>query len=192
MIDVAAIHRATPSPVDLASLLGLEVGRQRLRDGVMVACPAHGERRPSCSLAERDGRILWRCHACGEGGDIFTLVAAVEGLDHRRAFPEVARRTAELLGVALEEPARSPRRATPRDPVVDLAQTVDRLGQEWLRGADLSGRTWPRADDVLVVAAASPEQFAEAMVVLVRLDLEQAARDDELERLADEYERATA
>lgn len=194
MIDVDAIHRAAAAlgPEGFADRLGLEVGRQRLRDGLLVCCPWHAERRPSCGITERDGRIVAYCHSCHEGGDAITLVAALEGLDHRREFRRVAERAAEILGVALEEelprPARRRRRV---DPAISLAVTIDRLAAEWLAGRDITRseqRPWPRPEDEAVLAGASPDEISEAFDDLRELDTMNAERDQELERLADEYE----
>jgi hypothetical protein len=196
VIDVDAIHRAASAlgPEGFAERLGLEIGRQRLREGVLVCCPVHAERRPSCSLAERDGRIVWHCHACHEGGDAITLVAALEGLDHRRKFRRVAERAAEILGVTLEGGPRPARRRRRADPAVSLAMTIDRLAGEWLSGRDITRteeRPWPRAEDERVIAAASHDEIAEAFADLRELDAMRAERHHELERLADEYEART-
>lgn len=56
----------------------------------IVSCPLHEDRTPSCSLDH--SRSLWRCHSCGEGGDIWTLIELKEGVGHRgaREFAETA------------------------------------------------------------------------------------------------------
>lgn len=45
----------------------------------MVLCPVHGERGPSCSVRLDVG--VWHCHACGKGGDAYTLIMEREGVD---------------------------------------------------------------------------------------------------------------
>jgi DNA primase len=42
---------------------------------------------------------FWRCHRCNEGGDIFSLVRAVNRCD----FPTALRFVAELAGIRLED-----------------------------------------------------------------------------------------
>src|SRR4051794_2104907 len=64
-----------------------------------VLCPAHAERRPSCSI-KPDGRRFF-CHGCGEKGDIVDFVMAVEGL----TFGEALRRIRDLTGGGVVDPA---------------------------------------------------------------------------------------
>jgi hypothetical protein len=41
-----------------------------------ACCPAHDDRSPSLSISERDGRLLWRCHAgCDQGAVLEALQA---------------------------------------------------------------------------------------------------------------------
>lgn len=89
-------------PWSLVDRLGLIDGRasfQRQAGGVLIRCPAHPDRTPSCSVrVGSDGTVAARCHACGWTGDALSLVAVASGLDVRRDFPEVIRRAAELAG----------------------------------------------------------------------------------------------
>lgn len=45
----------------------------------MVPCPLHGDRTPSCSVNLDKG--VWNCHSCGKGGDAWTLIQLMEGVD---------------------------------------------------------------------------------------------------------------
>lgn len=82
--------------------LGLLNGRgafKRQAGGVIVRCPAHEERTPSCSVRRGpDGTIAWKCHGCEASGDVLTLVATVHGLSTRSDFREVLRVAADLAG----------------------------------------------------------------------------------------------
>lgn len=50
------------------------MGGRPTGDGWMIPCPAHDDRTPSCSLTERDGRLLVRCHAgCSQAAVIAAL-----------------------------------------------------------------------------------------------------------------------
>ena len=72
----------------------------RQAGGVIVRCPVHEDRTPSCSVRRGpDGTIAWRCHACGASGDVLTLIAAVRGLSLRQDFREVLRCGAEIAGM---------------------------------------------------------------------------------------------
>jgi hypothetical protein len=103
------IRVALSDPRRLCELLGLTEGMQRQASGLIVRCPAHAEKRASCSVQERDGVVLANCHACGFGGDVFDLVAAVHRLDAKRDFPRVLELAADLAGVSLGRSSLPPR-----------------------------------------------------------------------------------
>lgn len=122
--DVEAIKGALRDPADVCRRLGLLEGAKRQAGGVLVRCPAHGERNPSCSITRgADGTLRVHCFACGFAGDALSLVAAVEGLDVARDFPRVLEAAARIAGVQLEEhaprdpsPPREPRKVAPPAP----------------------------------------------------------------------------
>jgi len=39
-----------------------------VRDKWTACCPVHGDKRPSMSIAEKDGRVLCHCFSCGANG----------------------------------------------------------------------------------------------------------------------------
>lgn len=94
------LRRHLTDPARLCRALGLAKDARQQGDGMVVRCPAHAERTPSCSVTRGpDGTVRVRCFGCDLAGDGFVLVAAVAGLDCRRDFPEVMAQTAELLGL---------------------------------------------------------------------------------------------
>ncbi|MFA4930271.1 MAG: DNA primase [Patescibacteria group bacterium] len=60
-------------------------------------CPLHSEKTPSLMIAK--DKQIWRCFGCGEGGDIFTMVQKMEGVD----FYEALKILAEKVGVELKK-----------------------------------------------------------------------------------------
>lgn len=73
---------STPAEKLLSHLDGV---RERTRGRWSARCPAHDDRSPSLSIAERDdGALLLRCWS---GCEVADVVAAV-GLDLRDLFPE--------------------------------------------------------------------------------------------------------
>ena len=64
----------------------------------MGNCPFHQEKTPSFSVNPAKG--FYKCFGCGKGGNAFTFVMEMEGLN----FPEAVRRIAEMNGIPLPEP----------------------------------------------------------------------------------------
>ncbi|MEW6203243.1 MAG: DNA primase [bacterium] len=58
-------------------------------------CPFHTEKTPSFTIDE--GKGLWHCFGCGEGGDIFTFMMKAENLTFGEAVERLARRAGVVL-----------------------------------------------------------------------------------------------
>jgi hypothetical protein len=134
LVDVRAV-------CERLGLLADRRGWTKQASGVIVRCPWHAEKTPSCSVRiARDGTIACRCHSCGATGDALSLVAAVHGLDAHRDFREVLRIAAELgglYGIVAELEARGTITDRPR------IEAPRRLAEP--------ERDFPPADDVRAV-----------------------------------------
>jgi DNA primase len=64
----------------------------------MGCCPFHQEKTPSFSVSPTKG--FYKCFGCGKGGNVYTFLMEMEGLN----FPEAIQRVAEMSGVPLPEP----------------------------------------------------------------------------------------
>ncbi len=94
------IRRTLTDPRKLCDALGLSKGAERQSTGLLICCPAHGERTPSCSVTRgKDGTIRVKCFGCDWTGDALTLVAVVHGLDVRNNFQEVLLEAAQVAGL---------------------------------------------------------------------------------------------
>jgi CHC2 zinc finger len=72
----------------------------RVRNSKRADCPlCKGHSTGTLAFTYR----LWRCHRCNEGGDVFSLVRAVNRCD----FPEALRFVANLAGIRLEDRGRA-------------------------------------------------------------------------------------
>ena len=117
-VDVAAVKRAWPLAATLARRYGVPLrpdGGRRLR----ARCPLPGHERdrdPSFVVyAEQES---FHCFGCGRGGDVITLVEAIEGVDFRAAVERLTAGRpppAHGPGPAAAGPAPAPAPAGRRD-----------------------------------------------------------------------------
>ena len=87
--------------IDIVDLLGkynLQLRRQGR--GYVAHCPWHDDTRPS--LQVNPERQSWKCWPCDIGGDIFSFVMKMEGVD----FPEALAMLADRAGIKLQRPSR--------------------------------------------------------------------------------------
>jgi hypothetical protein len=85
----------------LCAALGIDKGATRQAGGLVICCPAHGERNPSCSVTNGpDGTLRAKCFACDWSADALGIIALVRGLDTRSAdqFREIMAEGASIGG----------------------------------------------------------------------------------------------
>lgn len=93
------VRYALSDPRQLCAKLGLLEGAKRQARGLLIRCPVHGERDPSCSVTQGpDGTVLVKCFSCQWSGDALSLVAHHFGLSLKTDFREVLASGAELAG----------------------------------------------------------------------------------------------
>src|SRR5512147_424143 len=104
-LDAREIAQRLSDPVAVAKALGLFKGAVTQPRGLVVCCPGHREKTPSCSLRRgRDGLLQVRCFGCPLSGDLWTLLQAIDGCD----FPTALRRASEILGGGFVAPSYEP------------------------------------------------------------------------------------
>jgi hypothetical protein len=155
--DVTEIKYALSDPTRVLEALGMMgQGKARLRQagGWSVRCPVHEDGTPSCSVQQRDGVILWKCHGCQASGDVLHLVAFANNLNIDTNFKAVLAEAARLAGLwhivdklAGREPV-GPRPVPPPPPVAEPPR-------EWPPREEVAA-LWsacvPTADDVDVAS----------------------------------------
>ena len=71
----------------------------------MACCPFHQEKTPSFSISPSKG--FYKCFGCGKGGNAFTFLMEMEGLNFvlevRDPFCEIDQELADLIAVAYPE-----------------------------------------------------------------------------------------
>lgn len=79
-------------------------------------CPFHNEKTPSFMVSRE--KQIFHCFGCSEGGDIFSFVQKIEGMD----FPEALRLLAQKAGVKLI--AQDPKVASQKNRLLDICQAA--------------------------------------------------------------------
>ncbi len=123
------------SRADLVEICSEHTSLKRSGKTYRGPCPLHGGEGPNFSVDPARG--IFKCFVCGEGGDVFSFVMKLLGLD----FPSAVRYVAERAGV--EVPEDDERR---EDPHAALREAVA-FAAEWFatRLADLEAGARGRA-----------------------------------------------
>ncbi len=76
---------------DIVALIGeyLELKPAGMH-GFRALCPFHGEKSPSFHVSS--DRQIFHCFGCGEGGDVFTFVQKMEGMDFYEALTHLGKK----------------------------------------------------------------------------------------------------
>ena len=128
-----------------ARTLTAALGGKWYRGYGLACCPAHGDNRPSLSLADgRDGRLLLNCKSGCAFEDVLDALRGLGLIEGRGSYSppspaEIARREAE-------ERAEAERREKQALTVWREAQSIDStIAETYLRGRGIGSRpSWPR------------------------------------------------
>lgn len=87
---------------DVVALVSQYVSLKKSGKNHKGLCPFHNEKTPSFMVSPELG--IWKCFGCGEGGDVYSFLMKMEGME----FSEALETLAQKAGVKLESYRRSP------------------------------------------------------------------------------------
>lgn len=129
-----------------------------------VHCPAHEDKRPSCSLRRKKGEWKWRCFSCGAAGDAVDLVMLREQCGYKKALEWIADKFGDVEYDTAPEPSdpyvlvcAAPGCGATRDIGPRDYRTPGYAGREWRSSSELEALMspdWEVAPDL--VAALCP------------------------------------
>lgn len=87
--------------IDIVSLVSEYITLKQKGGNYFGLCPFHNEHTPSFSVSA--DKQLYHCFGCGESGNVFGFIMAMENMD----FPEAIKFLAQKAGISLPEPQYS-------------------------------------------------------------------------------------
>lgn len=116
--------------LSIADVVGGYVKLERAGSTLRARCPFHNEKTPSFHVSPDRGSF--KCFGCGKGGDIFTFIQEIEGIEFRDALKLLADRA----GVQLEHENMTER--SERSRVLEALAMATRYYREQLERTPLA------------------------------------------------------
>lgn len=143
MIQTETPTEEIKARIDIVPFIEGYVRLQKAGVNFKALCPFHNERTPSFMVSP--SRQTWHCFGCSKGGDIFSFLMEIEGLE----FPEALKMLAERAGIELRHEA--PQVKSERTRLLALLEAATYFYEinlrrhaevgEYLKGRGLAGAT---------------------------------------------------
>jgi len=114
--------------INLVDIVSTYVSLKPKGKEMVGLCPFHEDSRPSLNV--NPSKQIFKCFACGAGGDVFKFMMLREKL----SFPEAVVFLAEKAGIKLPERQREPREGVGRNELEQVNRRVGRLFRDWYAG----------------------------------------------------------
>ena len=99
---------------DIIDVIGEHISLKRKGREMVGMCPFHDDHRPSLNVSSV--KQIFKCFACGAGGDVFKFVQMRENL----TFPQAIERLAERAGIKLKPTRRAKDKGQTQMPSEDI------------------------------------------------------------------------
>lgn len=106
---------------NIVDVVGDYVRLRRMGRNWVGLCPFHDDKKPSMHVEPVKG--IFKCFACGEGGNVFTFLMKINGWN----FPETVKNLANVLGIEVPEEKRPSRDTEERERLVAAMKDAARL-----------------------------------------------------------------
>jgi DNA primase len=116
------------SKLDIVDVISEYIQLKQAGVNWKACCPFHNEKTPSFMVSRE--KQIWHCFGCGEGGDVFTFVQKIEGIE----FPEALKILADKAGVKIKK--LSPENTSQKTKLFEL----NRLALEFFHKALLASK----------------------------------------------------
>ncbi|MFA6105168.1 MAG: DNA primase [Patescibacteria group bacterium] len=87
---MATDTQAIKDRLDIVQIIGEYITLKKAGANWKANCPFHNEKSPSFMVHQE--KQIWHCFGCGKGGDVFTFVQEMEGLDFVECLKLLAKR----------------------------------------------------------------------------------------------------
>ncbi|MEA3398174.1 MAG: DNA primase [Patescibacteria group bacterium] len=113
------------SRIDIVDLIREYIPIKAAGVNFRARCPFHREKTPSFMISPE--KQIWHCFGCGKGGDIFSFVMEMEGVE----FVEALRILAPKAGVTLRR--QDPKLTSQRNRLLDIIELSRKYYQNYLQ-----------------------------------------------------------
>ncbi|MCD6149615.1 DNA primase [bacterium] len=114
------------SRINIVDFIGEYVKLQKAGVNWKALCPFHNEKTPSFVVSEE--KQIWHCFGCGKGGDIFSFLMEMEGVD----FKEALKVLAEKAGVELARYGYNPQAAASKNRTLEILELASKFYEKQL------------------------------------------------------------
>lgn len=102
------------SRLNIVDVLGEYIRLEKSGANFKALCPFHNEKNPSFMVSEE--KQIWHCFGCQKGGDIFSFVMELEGLEFRESLKILA----EKAGIELQK--NNPAQTNQRNKILEILE----------------------------------------------------------------------